>query len=628
MSWPTATIRLTMAQAIVKYLQLQYSERDGERMRLIPAMFGIFGHGNVAGLGQAIAEQGTGLPFYQPRHEQSMVHTAIGYAKAMRRRATLACTASIGPGSTNMITGAATATINRLPVLLFPSDYYATRRQGSVLQQLEHPNDADISVNDCFRPVSRFFDRITRPEQVIASLPEAMRILTDPVETGAVTISLPQDVQSEAYDYPAGLFAEKVWRIERRAPDSDAIRRAVAILKEATRPIIIAGGGVLYSDASGALQSFAEEMGIPVGETFGGKGAISGDSPMLLGGAGVTGTESAGHLMRTADLVLCVGTRLTDFTTGSHSAFQHPDVRFISINISARDAFKLGALPIVGDARLALNELANVGRTEQVRPRSEYANEVKTVKEAWRDQIRRESADRSSGELITQSEVIAVLNGTALPGDTVVAAAGTPPADLHKLWDTSDDRDCHLEFGNSCMGYEIPASLGVRMAQPGGEVYVLIGDGTYLLNPSELVTAIQEGLKITVVVSENHGFQSIWNLQMAKTGRSFATEFRTRQQANGRLDGEYLAIDFAMNAESMGARAWRVTTKDELVKALAEARNEPRASVIVVETAPHSYPAPSGVWWDVAPAEVSTSRFVSDSRAEYEVGLRQQRFYG
>ena len=623
-----ATIRLTAAQAIVKYLQAQYSERDGDRKRLIPAMFGIFGHGNVAGLGQALAEYGTELPFYQPRNEQSMVHTAIGYAKTVRRRATLACTASIGPGSTNMLTGAATATINRLPVLLFPSDYYATRRQGPVLQQLEHSSDLDKSVNDCFRPISRFFDRLTRPEQLLASLPEAMRILTDPVETGAVTISLPQDVQSEAYDYPAQFFAESVWRMERRAPDPQEIRQAVTILKKAKRPLIIAGGGAHYSDASAELKSFAEEFGIPVGETFGGKGAISGDSPILLGGAGVTGTAPAAEFMRTADVVMCVGTRLTDFTTGSRSAFQDPDVQFISVNIASRDAHKLGALPIVADARASLVELGRVARGEGIRPMSEYLAEIDAATRTWREQVHTELSEHVPGEPMTQGQLIAVLNEEARPGDTVVAAAGTPPADLHKLWDTSKGGACHLEFGYSCMGYEIPASLGVRIAQSEGEVYVLIGDGTYLMNPTELVTAAQENLKITVVLSENHGFQSIRSLQMAKTGGSFATEFRAREQATGRLDGEYLAIDFAKNAESMGARAWRVTTESELAKALRQARDEPGANVIVVETAPHRQPPASGMWWDVAPAEVSTSTEISGYRAAYQAELARQHFYG
>ena len=620
---------LTMAQALVLYLRAQFTDRDGVETRLFSGMLGIFGHGNVAGLGQALIEYGSEFPFYQPRNEQSMVHTAIGYAKAMRRRATLACTSSIGPGSTNMITGAATATINRIPVLLLPSDYYATRHQGPVLQQLEHPIDFDLSVNDCFRPVSRYFDRISRPEQLGATLTEAMSVLTDAAETGAVTISLPQDVQSEAYDYPTRLFDKRVWRLERRAPDSQAIEDAVALLAGAERPMIIAGGGVHYSEASEELQSFAEEFGVPVGETFGGKGAISGRSPMLLGGVGVTGTAAAGQVMRESDLVICVGTRLADFTTGSRSAFQNPRVRFVSINVNPRDANKLAALRIVADARVALAELSRASREAGLRPAPAYTSEVETATRSWRDQVQNDLASQAPDEPMTQSRLISVLNDEARAGDTVLAAAGTPPADLHKLWDTGNGSSCHLEFGNSCMGYEIPASLGVRMAQPEGEIYALVGDGTYLMNPTELVTAMQERLKITVVISENHGFQSIHALQKAKTGHSFATEFRARDATTGGLGGEYLTIDFAKNAESMGAKAWHVTTEEDLVKALQKARNETRPCVIVVETAPYRSPPGADVWWDVAPAEVSSDPIAEDRRGEYDKEReQQQRFYG
>jgi len=612
------TIRLTMAQALIKYLQVQSSERDGQSRRLIQAIFGIFGHGNVAGLGQAIQEYGADLPYLQPHNEQSMVHTASGFAKANRRLATLACTASIGPGSTNMVTGAATATINRLPVLLLASDYYATRYQGPVLQQLEHPISADVSVNDCFRPVSRFFDRITRPEQLLTALPEAMRILTDPAETGAVTLALPQDIQSHAYDYPRYFFAERTWSIERRLPNPQRIAQAIDLIKAAERPMIIAGGGVLYAEAEAELLAFAQKFGLPVGETFAGKGAMPEDSPFTLGGYGVTGAGSAGKLMHEADLVICIGTRLTDFTTGSQSAFNHPSVKFISINVSGHDAYKQGALPIVADAREALRALLAAGEAAGLRPNPAYLEEVAVAKEEWQELLAREVFVQHQGEAMSQLHAIHIINQQAQPGDTIVAAAGGPPGDLHQLWDTTGQRHCHLEFGFSCMGYEIPAALGVRMTQPTGEVYVLIGDGTYLMQPTELVTAMQEGLKITVLLMNNHGFQIIRRLQMGRVGISFGNEFRARDRAQNRLTGDYLKIDFAQNAASMGARTWNVTTPAELQTALAEARQESRSCVIVAEIEPHRYGPSSQVWWDVAAAEVTNDPETQQARTAYE----------
>lgn len=616
-------VRLTMAQAIVKYLQVQSSERDGRARRLIPAIFGIFGHGNVCGLGQAIEECGRELPYYQPCNEQSMVHTAIGFAKANRRLATLACTSSIGPGSTNMITGAAAATINRLPVLLFPSDYYATRHQGPVLQQLEHPISADLSVNDCFRPVSRFFDRITRPEQLLYSLPEAMRVLTDPAETGAVTIALPQDIQAHAYDYPAHFFRERCWRIERRLPDPARVAEAVAMLKEAERPVIIAGGGVHYSDACRELQDLAEALGIPVGETFAGKGALKESSPLALGGHGLEGTGAAAAIASRADLVISVGTRLTDFITGSQSCFNNPSARFISINVNGRDAFKEGALPIVADAKEAITALHKAAGLAGVRPRTGYLDEIAKARRAWDETIEREVATHREGEAMSQGELILALNREARSGDTIIAAAGGAPGDLLKLWDATGGRACHLEFGYSCMGYEIPAGLGVRLAQPEGEVYVLVGDGTYLMNPTELMTAVQEGLKITIVLAENHGYQCIRRLQMWRTGVSFGNEFRCRDRETNRLEGEYVEIDLAKNAESFGARAWHVETPEQLRQALREARAEKRACVIVAEVEKHRFLPGGGIWWDVAPAEVSEDAKTRELRAQYEQDRRR-----
>ncbi len=497
-----------------------------------------------------------------------------------------------------------------------------------MLQQLEHPISGDVSVNDCFRPVSRFFDRISRPEQLLTALPEAMRVLTDPVETGAVTIALPQDVQAHAYDYPPHFFEKRVWRIERRLPDPQRINEAVALLREAKHPVTIAGGGVHYSEAWDELATFSEKFGIPVGETFAGKGAIRNESALLLGGHGVTGTPSAGKIVGQADLIICVGTRLTDFATGSQSAFQHPQVKFISMNVRGHDAYKQGALPIIADAREALRALTKAVETAGVKPDPNYLKEIAQVRGEWERQLKEEAYQPVPGEAMSQGQVIGVLNEEAQAGDTIIAAAGGPPGDLHKLWDTGGDRHCHIEFGYSCMGYELPAGLGIRMAQPGGEVFVFIGDGTYLMSPTELVTAMQENLKITVVISENHGYQVIRQLQMNRVGRSFGNEFCARDESTGHLEGDYLNIDFAKNAESMGARAWHVTTPDELATALREARKETRCCVIVAETEKHRYLPGSGVWWDVAVAEATNDPVTQALRTEYaEARERLQRFY-
>jgi 3D-(3,5/4)-trihydroxycyclohexane-1,2-dione acylhydrolase (decyclizing) len=620
-------IRLTTAQAVVRYLLQQFSERDGRTRRFIPAMFGIFGHGNVAGMGQALEECGARLPYYQPCNEQSMVHTAAGFAKANLRMATLACTASIGPGSTNMVTGAALATVNHLPVLLFPSDYYATRHQGPVLQQIEHPIGGDVSVNDCFRPVSRFFDRISRPEQLLSALPEAMRILTDPAETGAAVIALPQDIQSHAWDFPGKFFESTIWRVERRLPIRERIQDAADLIRASNRPMIVAGGGVHYSEAWEELQQFAEQVGIPIGETFAGRGAIHTPSEWLLGGFGVTGTPSAGQIAAEADLIICVGTRLTDFTTGSRAAFQNPDVRFISINVSSHDAFKMGALPIIADARETLRVLSEACKGAQSDP--SWRMSVRAVRGEWERRLKDEVLIDFPGEAMSQGQLIQIINEEAKSGDTIVAAAGTPPGDLHKMWDATGGRHCHLEFGFSCMGYEIPAGIGVRMAQPQDEVFVLIGDGTYLMNPTEIVTAMQEGLKITVIIIENHGYQAIRQLQMARTGHSFGNEFRARDASSGRLEGKYLSIDFARNAESMGARVWKASTADQVRTALREARAERRPCAVIVETEKHRYLPGSDVWWDVAPAEATNDPLTKDLRVRYEKERAQfQKFYG
>ncbi|HEY7198295.1 MAG TPA: 3D-(3,5/4)-trihydroxycyclohexane-1,2-dione acylhydrolase (decyclizing) [Gaiellaceae bacterium] len=620
------TVRLTTTQAIVRYLQVQWSERDGETRRLVPAVFGIFGHGNVAGFGQALEEHGTELTYMQGRNEQSMVHAAAAFAKATRRRQTLACTSSIGPGSTNMITGAAGATINRLPVLLFPSDVYATRRQGPVLQQLEHPSAGDVSVNDCFRPVSRYFDRITRPEQLLTALPEAMRVLTSPVETGAVTIALPQDVQSHAYDYPEHFFAKRQWRIERTPPDPVRVRETVELLRAARRPLIVAGGGVVYSEAEAALAELAALTGIPVVETFAGKGAVQEDVPLALGGLGLEGNPVANEIAKAADLVVCLGTRLTDFATGSQSLFEHPDIRFVAVNVNGRDAHKEGALPLVADAREALGALVEAVRAERIATDDGYRSEVAEARSTWLSE--RESLSvQVEGERMSQGQLILAMNAAAQAGDTIVTAAGGPPGDLLKIWDATGGRACHLEFGYSCMTYEIPGGIGVRMAQPEGEVVVYMGDGTFLMNPGEIVTAVQEGLRLTIVISDNGGFQCIRRLQLWRAGREFGNELRLRD-GSGRLEGDYIELDLAKVAEGLGAHAVHADSPEEVREALAEARRSDGVSVIVARTERHRNLPGSGVWWDVAPSEASEDSVVRDLRAEYEHDQAElQRFH-
>lgn len=606
------TVHLTTGQAIVRHLQSQFSERDGERQRIIPAMFGIPGHGNVVGLGQAIIQEGGDLPLYQPKNEQAMVHCALGFAKARRRLSTLACTASIGPGATNMLTGAATATVNRLPVLLLVADTFASRRQGPVLQQLEHPIEADVSVNDAFRPLSRFFDRITRPEQVLTALPESMRVLLDPAETGAVTLALHQDVLGEACAYPTSFFSPRVWRVTRRPPAPEEISQACRAIAESSRPLIIAGGGVRHSAAEAALRAFADRFGIPVAETSAGKGAMS-SGPWLVGGIGVNGTRAANALAEQADLVICIGTRLTDFTTGSHSLFQHPAVRFVSINVNSADAHKLTALPVVADAREALEQLSSSLSADDGATDAEYRAEVLSRWRRWTDELAADVAPRSDNALLRQGQVLAALADEVQPGDWLVAAAGYQPGDLLKLWTVPDGANAHIEFGFSCMGHEIPAGLGVRLAGPEGEVFVVIGDGTYLMNPTELVTAAQERLKITVLVLDNGGYQSINHLALAATEASAGSEFRSRNPEAPLPDGDTIKVDYVENARSMGVYATRVKTVSDLRIALDTARRKSKTTVIVCSTDPAGALLSSGAFWDLGVPEVASTAGTSEA---------------
>jgi 3D-(3,5/4)-trihydroxycyclohexane-1,2-dione acylhydrolase (decyclizing) len=620
------TLRLTAAQATVKYLQRQFSEFDGTKDRLIGGMFGIFGHGNVASISQALAEYGHDLMFYQPKNEQAMVHAAIGYAKAKNRRSTLACTASIGPGSMNMITGAATATVNRIPVLLLPADVFAHRRPGNVLQQLEHPIERDLSVNDCFRPVSRFFDRISRPEQILTALPEAMRVLTDPADTGAVTIAFPQDVEGEACDFPAQFFDERIWVIRRRPPSEQDLNAALSLLATASRPLIIAGGGLRYSAAEHVLSSFAGEFGIPIAETHAGKGTAL-DSAYCLGGMGVTGTAAAARIAERADVVIAIGTRLQDFVTGSRSAFRYPNVRFIAINPNAYDAHKLGGVPVIGDAKLSLEQIARGLRERRYATSEEYRQDIRQEVSRWRSRYAEDIAVKP-GEPLTMGTVVKLVNETARTGDVVVAAAGTPPGEVHKGWDNSAGSECFIEFGFSTMGHEIPAGLGVRLARGDeGEVYVIIGDGTYLMSPTEIVTAAQERAKLTIILVENYGYQCIRDLQEGTTGvDNLGNEFRSRGESR-QLDGAYLEVDYAANARSMGATALVAETPDELKQALARAKNLKGPVVVVAKAEARGRSIGSGVWWEVGVAQISTAEHTANAARTFLEGSKHQRSF-
>ena len=613
----TRTVRLTTAAALVRFLRAQRVRRDGVEDRLFHGVFGIFGHGNVAGLGQALEEEG-GLVHYQPKNEQAGVHAAIAFAKHKRRLGMMAVTTSVGPGATNLVTGAATATINRLPVLLLPGDTFANRWPQPVLQQLEHPSSMDISVNDCFRPVSRFWDRIMRPEQLLQALPEAVRVLLDPADTGAVTLCLPEDVQAEAFDWPAHFFDERVHVVERRPPTEEAVSRAAEVLRVAKRPLLVAGGGVHYSDACAALRALCDRTGIPVAMTQAGMGALPADHASWLGGLGVTGTACANAIARDADVVLCVGTRLSDFTTASKTQFHDEGVRFVSLNVSAFDAHKHGAVPVVADARSALSAL-----TEALAGTRYTTEHVVAARGTWLAERAALCRPQPSGAL-SQAEVIEVLNGRAGPGSTVVHAAGGLPGDLHKLWQSVDARDYHSEYGYSCMGYEVAGALGVKLAEPAREVVALLGDGSYLMLANELLTSVQEGKKITVVLLDNHGYQCIHNLQRGCGGRSFGNEFRAR--VDGALVGEPVAVDFVKNAASLGAVTFRARTRAELERALDDARGQ-RTSCFIYVALEEPSRLPGSSWWDVPVAEVSQQPEAQRARAEYQQALGKRRFY-
>jgi 3D-(3,5/4)-trihydroxycyclohexane-1,2-dione acylhydrolase (decyclizing) len=602
-----------MAQALVEFLAQQHTSFDGIEQPFFGGIFAIFGHGNVAGVGEALLQAKDRLRCYLPRNEQAMVHSAVGFAKMANRRRAMVCTSSIGPGATNMLTGAALATINRLPVLLLPGDIFATRGPAPVLQQLEHPGSQDASVNDCFKPVSRYWDRINRPEQLITALPEALRVLTSPAETGAVTLCLPQDVQAEAFDYPDALFRKRVWTIPRQRPDITLLDEAAKILRQAHKPLIIAGGGAIYSDATHALARFAAATGIAVVETMAGKGALAFDHPQALGAIGVTGAPGPNRLAREADVVVTVGSRLSDFTTASKTLFQHPDVRFINVNVTEFDAGKHQALALVGDARATLEEwlpLMDGWHTSE-----SYRERVSAEKAAWEHEVDRIHAIATP--VLSQGAVIGILDEITAPRDVILNAAGSLPGDLHKLWRARDPKQFHLEYGYSCMGYEIAAGLGVKMAAPDREVYVLVGDGSYLMMAQEIVTSIQEGVRLTILILDNQGFASIGGLSEAVGCSGFATEYRYRNATTGLLDGELLPVDFVANAASLGAHAILACTAAAVREALETARGADRTTAIVIPVDREQRIGGSEAWWDVPIAEVSTIEEVQAARTAY-----------
>ncbi len=621
-----STIRLTVGQAIVKYMAAQYTERDGAETRFIAGVWGIFGHGNVAGLGQALEELGgeCQMPYYRPQNEQAQVHLAAAYAKHKNRLQTFACTSSIGPGATNMITGAAQATVNRLPVLLLPSDYFANRLPDPVLQQVEHPVEHDVSANDAFRPVSRYFDRISRPEQLLSSLPDAFRVLTDPAETGAATVALPEDVQAEVYDWPERFFEKRVWHVRRPVPEPAVLAEVAELVRGAQKPLVIAGGGAIYSAAETALDAFATTFGIPVAESQAGKGVLPWNHPMNVGPVGAAGGLAANRLAREADLVIAIGTRLGDFVTASKTAFQNEDARFVGINLNGFDASKLRAVALVADAREALLGLT-AALADHPGTGEDYRDRIGDLKEEWDARVdlhRRPGGE--AGEL-AQPEVIGIVNDAVGGHATVVCAAGSLPGDLLKLWRPEDSKAYHLEYGYSCMGYEIPAGIGVKMAEPEREVVVAIGDGTYLMMNSEIVTAIAEGVKITVVVFDNHGYQCIKDLAWNCGVPQFGNELRFREAGTGRLTGGYIPVDFAKHGEAMGAVGLTAGTEREIRDAIAAARAADRTTVIHVLVSPDKRAPGYESWWDVPPAEVSGSDLVVAARARYEQAAALQR---
>lgn len=619
------TRRLTVAQALITFLQKQYTERDGVEHELFAGCFGIFGHGNIAGIGQALF-QDSNFKYYQCRNEQAMVHTAAAYAKMKNRLSTFACTSSIGPGATNMVTAAAGATINRMPVLLLPGDIFAKRNGDPVLQQLEAAHSQDVSVNDCFKPISKYWDRINRAEQLITTLPAAMRVLTSPADTGAVTLALPQDVQPEAFDFPEELFRKRIWHIPRSRPDKDALARAIELIRNAKKPMIITGGGTIYSEATDALRAFVNQTGIPVGETFAGKGALPYDDPHNLGGTGATGTEGANFISERADVVIGIGTRYSDFTTASKSAFQNENVKFININVTEFDAHKHSGLALTGDAKVILEELTAALKDYHVV--SEYEDKVKAFNKSWDEKVEFAYTPAEGDVLPSQSEVVGALNNFVEPKDVLLNASGSLPGDIHKLWRTRDPKGFHHEYGYSCMGYEIAGGLGAKMACPDREIYTMIGDGGYLMMSSEIVTSVQEGFKMIIILINNKGFGSIGGLSKSIGQEGFGTEYKYRDKSSGQLDGEDLPVDLAANAASLGAEVISATDIKSFTEALKVAKTNTKTTVIYIETVPERKIAGYGwAWWEVPISEVSEIEAVKKAHKTYKENKKKQKYF-
>ncbi|HWJ53016.1 MAG TPA: 3D-(3,5/4)-trihydroxycyclohexane-1,2-dione acylhydrolase (decyclizing) [Propionibacteriaceae bacterium] len=620
---PQSTQRLTVGQAVVRFLAAQRVERDGNVQPFFGGAIGIFGHGNVAGVGQALLQYRKDFRLYQARNEQGMVHMATGYAKMKNRLGALACSSSIGPGATNMITGAATATVNRLPVLCLPSDIFASRRTGPVLQQLESNFSWDYSANDAFKAVSRYWDRINRPDQLPTALLEAMRTLTSPADTGAVTLALPQDVQAEAWDFPTALFRERTWYVPRARADRGALRRAAQLIAGAKRPVIIAGGGVIYSAATDELATFAAKTGIPVGVTQAGKAALPYDHPQMVNALGASGSVFANALANQADLIIGIGTRYTDFTTASNTMFSTEGVQFVNINVTELDAYKESALGLVGDARESLLELADLLGDHHVD--AAYRAEVEKAADGWRAEVDR-IIEIQNGPTLSQAEAIGIVNGAAGDHHVVVNAAGSMPGDLHRLWRPSDAKAYDLEYGNSCMGYEVGGALGAKMADPSRDVFCFIGDGTFLLSSQEIMTAVQEGLKLTVLLVDNYGYGSIAALSETRGSQGFATRFNYRGE-DGQFSEDRIDIDLAANAASYGADVLTAATADELKQALQQAAEIDNTVVIYVKVDAKGRFGGSGAWWDVPVSEVSEVESTQQARKEYEAEAANQRLY-
>ncbi len=633
---PVPTVRLTVGQATIRFLINQYSERDGHEQRLITGAFGIFGHGNVAGLGQALLENeidptpdGGAMPYVMPRNEQGMVHAASAYAKARNRLQAKMCTSSIGPGALNMVTGAALATTNRVPVLLFPADQFATRYPDPVLQQIENAQTLDTSVNDAFRPVSAFFDRINRPEQLLPYLMQAMRTLTDPADTGAVVLAMPQDVQAEAFDFPVGMFAKRVWHVRRAPLDRPSLDRAVAAIRSAKRPMVIAGGGVIYSEASEELRTLASTTGIPVADTQAGKGAINFDHPQSIGGVGSTGGDSGNHIADQADLVIGIGTRYSDFTTASRTQFKNPDVRFVNINVKPFDAVKNAGEMLIADAREAiasLTEALTSGSEGGYHVEDDYASEVAREREAWAAKVH-ECYHLGHGPLPAQTEVFGALNEMMGDEDVVINAAGSMPGDLQALWQARTPVQYHVEYAFSCMGYEIPAAMGVKMALPDSEVVAIVGDGTYQMLPMELATICQEEIKVIFVLLQNYGFASIGALSESHGSQRFGTKYRRGGGAPHNQEGQRLDVDIAANAQSWGIDVIKVHSIDEFRKAFRRAEASDRATMIHIETDLYGPNPPASSWWDVPVAQVARLDSTRQAHEEYLDQKAFQRHY-